>query len=394
MASRNPLFGRITHLICAVVILAGPRLTSAGDLNPPAGPIAPTQRTPVNANMTPGDADSLFKISLPGSYYLTGNITGVAAKHGVEIAASGVTLDLNGFDLLGVAGSLDGVSATVPNLNNIAVVNGSVRNWGDKGIDLWTNVVTNCRVAGVTASGNAGYGIAAGSASTISQCSASSNTTYGIFAFVGSTISHCAAYLNNGRGIFTGNGGVVSYCTSYQNTDFGFLTSAGCTIIGCSSNDNGSDGYNINSNSTINSCTAFSNGGDGISCAAGCLVRDCSARQNTVDGIFCTSDCIIQGNTCISNGFDGDGAGIHANINDNRIEGNNCMGNDRGIEVSNTGNIILRNTCGSNGTNWAFVANNVFGPIIDRTAPGSLAVSGSSAPSSLGSTEPNANFSY
>src|SRR6187397_3128637 len=78
---------------------------NAGDLNPPAGPVGSTMknlsdvepRIAVNATNTPGDADSVFKITQSGSYYLAGNITGVSAKYGVEIAASGVTLDLNGF---------------------------------------------------------------------------------------------------------------------------------------------------------------------------------------------------------------------------------------------------------------------------------------------------------
>lgn len=40
------------------------------------------------------------------------------------------------------------------------------------------------------------------------------------------------------------------------------------------------------------------------------------------------------------------------------------------------------------------VANNVYGPIIDRRAPASAAVLGVSGPGSLGSTDPNANFTY
>ena len=61
----------------------------------------------------------------------------MAGKHGIEIAASGVTLDLNGFDLVGIAGmgAFDGVNATAVGLTNIAVLNGSVRNWGDEGVE-------------------------------------------------------------------------------------------------------------------------------------------------------------------------------------------------------------------------------------------------------------------
>jgi len=79
---------------------------------------------------------------------------------------------------------------------------------------------------------------------------------------------------------------------------------------------------------------------------------------------------------------------------DNRIEGNNCTGADRGIDIDSIGNIIIRNTCSGNTIDWVIAANNVFGPIIDRRAPASAAVSGFSAASTLGSTDANANFSY
>src|SRR4051794_28495446 len=87
-----------------------------GSLTPPGAP-APTMKTldqleprvPVSATTTPGDATSVFKITQPGSYYLTGNITGASGKHGTFIAAGNVTLDLMGFELVGVAGSLDGI---------------------------------------------------------------------------------------------------------------------------------------------------------------------------------------------------------------------------------------------------------------------------------------------
>src|SRR3989304_4869431 len=89
---------RIAEVALVLAVFWFLRPVSAGDLNPPPGPITPTQRTPIGANTTPGDADSLFMITQPGSYYLTGNIIGVSGKFGIEINASGVTLDLMGFD--------------------------------------------------------------------------------------------------------------------------------------------------------------------------------------------------------------------------------------------------------------------------------------------------------
>ena len=58
------------------------------------------------------------------------------------------------------------------------------------------------------------------------------------------------------------------------------------------------------------------------------------------------------------------------------------------------GNIIIRNTCAGNTTDWTIVANNVVGPILDRRAPASAAISGFTGASSLGTTDPNANFSH
>jgi len=103
---------------------------------------------------------------------------------------------------------------------------------------------------------------------------------------------------------------------------------------------------------------------------------------------------VVLANMCSFNGNGGDGAGIHATGSDNRIEGNNCTGADRGIDVDVAGNIIIKNTCSGNAIDWTIVANNVVGPILDRRAPASAAINGFSAPSSLGSTDPNANFSY
>ncbi len=71
------------------------------------------------------------------------------------------------------------------------------------------------------------------------------------------------------------------------------------------------------------------------------------------------------------------------------------QGNDlvsAGVDLA--GNIILRNTCSDNTTNWSIAADNVFGPIVDRTTLSSSAVSGDSAPDSSSNSNPNANFTY
>src|SRR5579862_9533350 len=106
---------KTTIVSCVVIVSSFVMLHSAlgqGALTPPGAP-APTMksldqveaRTPVDAIHMPGGASDEFIISQPGSYYLTTNIVGVSSKRGINISNSDVTLDLNGFALLGTPSS-------------------------------------------------------------------------------------------------------------------------------------------------------------------------------------------------------------------------------------------------------------------------------------------------
>lgn len=147
--------------LAVMMLVAAASAAMAGPLNPPPGPITSTMKTlsevepriAINATNTPGDTFAVFKITQPGSYYLTGNISGVTGKYGIEITVSGVTIDLNGFEATGVPGSLAGVATTVNALRNISVKNGSVRNWSGAGVDLFAYFANTCEVWQIRASG-------------------------------------------------------------------------------------------------------------------------------------------------------------------------------------------------------------------------------------------------
>jgi hypothetical protein len=98
---------------------------------------------------TPGDAPGFpVTISQPGSYRLSGNLTVPNADTtAIEITASHVTLDLNGFAILGptdcsgglnpCAGDGDGVGITTPSVQfNITIRNGTIQGMGSGGILL------------------------------------------------------------------------------------------------------------------------------------------------------------------------------------------------------------------------------------------------------------------
>ncbi|MFO0858746.1 MAG: NosD domain-containing protein [Phycisphaerales bacterium] len=312
-------------------------------------------RIAINAANTPGDDDatpSLYKITQPGSYYLTGNITGVSGKIGIEIAVRGVTIDLNGFAVLGVAGSHIGI-VTIGASNGTTVRNGVVSGWGNAGIYLTGTGEHACSVIDVRASSNGGGGIRIGQSSIVERCTVLSNS---------------------GAGISTGSGCTVTNCTATDN-DQGIWLSSDCIVSGC---------------------TATQNRGDGIITPGGSVIKDCTSSANTGDGIYVGNNSIVTNNVCRANGAGAaTGAGIMANGLNVRIEGNNCTNNDYNIRVDGTRCIVIRNTCSAAGTSdYSFVPGNIYGPIIDRRTPATPAVNGYLAASTLGSTDANANFSY
>ena len=344
--------------VSVLALVAGSGLLLAGPINPPAGAVGSSMKTlaevepriAISLANTPGDADSLLRITQPGSYYLTGNVTGVAGKHGIEIAASGVTLDLNGFQVGGVPGSLTGVYVSLNSATSITVRNGSISNWGGSGLDTVACEATGTLLKDLRCADNSNHGIR-------------------LYRF--------------GRAV---------NCSADRNAAYGFDSYSYCAIDNCGANGNGNNGIDGATSSRVTGCVCTNNGGVGIEVGQSSSVRDCTVTTNNGSGIHTSGQCTISGNICSEN--PAPGAGISVTGTDCRIEGNSCTGNGTGLSVSSSGNVILRNTCASNVLNWAISSGNVYGTIVDRTSAAGGAVSGNSAVSTLGTTDANANFSY
>ncbi|HZW06458.1 MAG TPA: right-handed parallel beta-helix repeat-containing protein [Phycisphaerales bacterium] len=347
--------------LAGIAALASHRAT-AGPLNPPAGPVASTAkplaelepRIPINATNTPGNIIATYHISQPGSYYLTGNLTGEAGKMGIEVTANDVTIDLNGFALIGVANSNEGIgTGNAPLRSGITVRNGSIRGWGEAGIQFRTSQLSECRIQGVTAIGNAGPGIAVHAQSHITDCMSIGNSA-GIVADLSCTIERCTAVANSAEGINAFDSCTIRDCAAHRNTLAGITAVAATTITGCS-------------------CLA--NGGDGI--AVGYRGH-------------------IAGNHCIANGAGAaSGAGIHvlpsAGAAGNRIEGNTCETGDRGYFVESAGNILLRNVSLANAIHWSVAAGN-YGLVLSAAASGPYIGNAGGTPLAAAGYDPNANM--
>lgn len=344
---------------CFAVIL--PFTASAGPLSPPTGPIAPTHktltqiepRTPVES--LPAGVDSLHVISQPGSYYLTANLQGVSGKHGIRISSDNVVLDLNGFALLGVPGSIDGLtdegSATY---SNISIHSGAARDWGRDGVNA-----AHCvggRLEGLSASNNGRHGLAAGNARAVSACTARGNGSHGITGYMHNSFAQCSAYENLGHGFAAGSGSILEGCTGAFNTGSGFAlffaTSPGADslITGCTSRRNGEHG--------IVADAVFGPADPAVS------ISNCVVSGNSLDGIRVRSNSTVRDNTVHSNAASGAPfAGIQATGSGNRIDANNVCDIPIGIRTQSGGNVIVRNTLRGHTTAMSVVTTTDVGPM-------------------------------
>lgn len=395
----------LTFILSAGSLAAGGLVAAvalAGPLSPSPGPISPTYktlsevepRTPLSQATTPGDADSVFRITQPGSYYLTGNITVPAGRSGIEIASSGVTIDLNGFTISGAAGALSGIVSGPTTIDAITIRDGAIVNMGQLGIAIVTGGAgVSSRIEGVSALRNADTGIHVGHNAVVESCVAAQNGRHGIDCADNAVVRACTAFDNEFDGIRVGRGSAVTDSAVRSNLT-GLNAGDGSSVQGVAATFN-SVGILLGESSSAINCTADLNAGNGILADFNAHVERCVLTRNGEHGVSHLGFGIIRGNTCVGNGVGPIvGAGVRVFTGNCRVEDNHCIENDRGIEIGGTASVVLRKTCADNLTNWIIAANNVFGPIIDRRSPASAAVNGNSAASSLGSTDANANFTH
>ena len=348
--------------IAALAIIAG--TTFAGPLLPPGGPVASTGKTltevepriAINAINTPGDADatpSAFKITQPGSYYLTGNITGVAGKHGIEIAAYGVTLDLNGFSMTGVPGSLSGV---IIRGGGTEVRNGIVRNWGTDGV-VGEGSVTSNRVIDVRSLGNAGVGIYAGNYSEVRNCQSESNGSHGIAIYAFGRVEGCTSRNNGGDGVNAPNSGnIIINCNSSYNTGNGFKAFTGA-ITACIATNNTLSGIDA-TYAVVRECTSDNNDQYGFTLGTATTATGNRTTGNTFGGFYVAASCVLEDNLATGNGNSIAGrAGFVFNGAGNRATNNHAVSNPIGFSIANGPNVLMGNTAMSGTTGFSVSSN-------------------------------------
>ncbi|MCB9838160.1 MAG: hypothetical protein H6813_02375 [Phycisphaeraceae bacterium] len=258
MAHRN----RRLFTLSACLIAA---TAHAGDLVPPPGPVTPTMK-PLDAiepricvNELPAAASAARLISAPGRYYLVADIIAGPGQSGIQVDADDVSIDLNGYSIIGGPGTLDGIQVSPGADRRIRIESGviteagarsgsTVRDFEQDGI--CAAGVSSFALSGVTLENNVGSGAAV----TIS-CDENKDTPV-LFSHVTSQQNGATGVLVTNTlvgGIARGGGGGV-FCSAKMDC----LDMAVCM--------NGLDGIQVNNavQLRVEGSLIVSNGGTGL----------------------------------------------------------------------------------------------------------------------------------
>lgn len=230
-----------------------------GQLMPPGAP-APVMKSLDQIEPRTPISSAPFTIAKSGSYYLTANLNvsgGSGSTNGINLNASQVTLDLNGFTISSSAPSATGYAILLgANLKNITIMNGYIQGsvtetggvFSGGGFESGIFVVldanntntsglpVNMRVSGLSVSGCLNFGIVLGPLSTlVDSCNVQTTGNYGIYA---ETIKSSSARDCGGVAIY---GTQVSDCHAESiGSNWGLY--AGYTAQNCYGSSTGSDG--------------------------------------------------------------------------------------------------------------------------------------------------------
>lgn len=286
----------------------------------------------VTAGDTPGFPVS---INTSGSYVLTSNLTTVGTANALSttailVASNDVTIDMNGFSILGPTvcdcgepeatpscapnGVGEGIQVTGATVSGLAVFNGQLTGLPANGVQGGQNA----RISDLTLVGNGGYGASAGT---------------------NSIIERVVAACNGGRGVVLTGPGTIRTVAAWDNKLSGiFAVSSRVVVLSSSARDNGEAGISVTGRSMVHASTTTRNGGAGVDASSEMVLNGNVASGNGGVGFSTAQQSLATANLAHDNG----GAGFTFGSNSG-FQGNSANGNAGGTFVG--GSPLATNVC-------------------------------------------------
>lgn len=290
--------GTRTRRVAALALAGGLAALGARAARASDGVIELNQHCATQTGCLPGDGPA-FPIRIEpgqgGSYRLTSNLVVPTELTGILVRTAGVTIDLNGFAILGAntvtypstcsAGSASangwGVQADPALAPAVVVKDGSVRGLGEGGLSLGG---VGSRAERVVVEHNCGNGVFVGNGALVVEVIARANALNGILASPSTKIEASVADANGANGIRV-NGGFSIVESSVSNTNFrdGILSGQRSLVRACLAMNNGGDGIELDVDGYAVESAASGNAGYGVNgVGTGAGVGSVVARANAL----------------------------------------------------------------------------------------------------------------
>ena len=309
-------------------------LAVAGNASAVDGVVLIDQNRVFTGSVTPGDAPGFpVTISLRGSYRLSSNLTVPDANtDAIVVSASDVTIDLNGFSIVGPV-VCSGGDFNQPPLSCTGTGSG-------RGINGFSHLtVTNGTVRGM-----GGIGVLAGENCRIDKVHVISNGATGMSTLNGCVLTDNVAMRNGDNGIFNQRGTLIGN-TAVANADAGITCTNTCQISKSSVSFNGGPGIASGGGSVIANSSATFNGGSGIAAIGGAVIGN-TVTGNTLSGIFSQSG-LVKDNLSSNNTGHGLQITIETGYSGNVFVGNNGGNANPQISAGPGSTNLGHNKCGN-----------------------------------------------
>ncbi|MEL6330204.1 MAG: right-handed parallel beta-helix repeat-containing protein [Planctomycetota bacterium] len=377
-----------------VAAFAATTAAASAQINPPAGPVTDSgpnlsqvidaleeARTEINAENTPGDASSVFRISQPGSYYLAGNVLADKANFSaIEVAATDVTIDLNGFAIDGAGLATGGIRAFGPT-DRLAIRNGVIKGINGNMISAGSpsTSVRDIRAVGVAAGMGADGIFVGGAGAIVERCVVEDAGADGIDVGEGGVVRDSAVINCGSSGITLQIEAIAERCSVTGAAD-GILMGGRAKALHCRITGSRTNGIRAFDLAFIEGCTIDNATFDGIQATGDCVIVNNQVRASGDDGIVFTSACRVEGNLVIGSTTDGiRGSSRNSIVNntvedigddgfqitgpDNRVDSNTAVGCTIGFRTQGIGvldNMIVRNFASDCAITYSVLGGNFF----------------------------------